>query len=224
MSVALGLPTVASMPARTLGIAAVLASALALAAVPAFASLGSEVAQGQKIAGQLQSGTTSCTKLSAADFEHLGEYVMERMVGSSAAHQAMNDRMESMIGSQSADRMHESIGRRFAGCPGGSVAGGMMGGGMMGGGMMGSGSAGWGAMMSRAGWSWMRDGSWQHMSRAQWRDTASSMTGGGWMMGTSHHSGWSGGAVVGAVLLALLAGGLIVFVLVRSGRRPHAAT
>ena len=69
------------------------------AVTPAFAALGDEVAAGGAIAKQLQAHTTSCSKLSDTDFEHLGEYVMERTVGSRAAHAAMNQRMASMMGS-----------------------------------------------------------------------------------------------------------------------------
>lgn len=38
---------------------------------------------------------------------------MDRMVGFRATHEAMNARMDAMIGSESADRMHQALGRRY---------------------------------------------------------------------------------------------------------------
>jgi hypothetical protein len=185
---------------------------------PALASLTGEVSQGRAIAAKVQAGTTSCSKLSDTDFEHLGDYVMDRMIGSRSAHQAMNDRMESMMGSVTADRMHQVLGRRYAGCPANGTTGMMGGGGMMGGaGMMGSNSSNWNSMMSSGNWSWMRNGNWQHMSRAQWQNTANTMMGGGWMMGGTS-GGWSTAAVAGVVVLALLLVGLLVFAAVRRPR------
>ena len=198
------------MIARISTVAALVTGALALLASPALASLGSEVARGQQVAAQVQAGKVSCSKLSDSDFEHLGEYVMDRMIGSRSTHQAMNDRMESMMGTDTADRMHEALGRRFADCPGGG-AGGMMGGAMMGG----------GGMMGAGNWSWMRNGSWRHMTQAQWRNAANSIMGGGWMMSGNGNGGWHTAAVVGAVLIALLLGGLIVYAIVRIEQRRH---
>jgi hypothetical protein len=84
---------------------------------------------------------------------------MERMVGSRSAHEAMNSRIETMIGAVNADRMHQALGRRYAGCATTATGSGMMGGaGMTGGaGMMGGASTGggWGAMMG-SDLSWMR--------------------------------------------------------------------
>ena len=87
------------MFARVSLLLVVAAALLAGAVTPAFAALGDEVAAGGAIAKQLQAHTTSCSRLSDSDFEHVGEYVMERTVGSRAAHAAMNQRMASMMGS-----------------------------------------------------------------------------------------------------------------------------
>lgn len=207
MRAAPGGRTVTGMIARVSILAALLTSLLMAAAVPVGASLG-EVTQGQKIARQLQSRSASCATLSASDFEHLGEYAMERALGSRVAHQAMNTRMESMLGKETTDRMHDAMGRRFADCP----ASGSVGGGMMGtGGMMGSGD-----------WVWMHGGNWRHMSTSQWRDAAGSMMGGGWMM-SAHNGGWSTPAVVGVIVLASIAAGLIAFVVTRRPRGRQAA-
>lgn len=201
------------------------AAALAVMTAPAFASsLSDEVAAGQQIATRVQGGKTSCSSLSDSDFEHLGEYVMDRMVGSRSAHETMNQRMTQAVGSQSTDRTHEAMGRRFAGC---SAAGSSStnssdwnGSWMMGGGssMMGNGS--WNMMDSPSDWAWMRNGNWQKMNSSDWRHAAASM------MGTRYdNGGWSTPAVLAAVLAALAAGALTATLLVRRRHRrtPPAA-
>lgn len=186
---------------------ALVAAALLMVAAPASASLGAEVSAGRGVARQLQANKTSCDKLSDADFEHLGEYVMDRMVGSRSQHEAMNARMSSMMGSSNEERMHELMGRRYAGCDT-TGAGAMMAPGMMGGGP--SSSGGWGAMMSSRGYSWMHDGTWQHMSRSDWQRVGDAWMGPG-MMGNGHH-GWSVGEVLAVILGALLVVALVITV------------
>ena len=210
-------PTFAAMNVKSVILISVLLGALALGAVPALAALGDEVAPGRAVAAQLQAGTTSCSKLSDGDFEHLGEYVMDRMVGSRSAHEAMNARMDAGMGSANTDRMHQALGRRFAGCGGGNTGGMMGGGGMMMGGGYGDGD--WGAMTGSGNWSWMRNGSWQRMTSAQWRQVGNSVMGPGMMR--FGHSGWSTGAVIAVVLAALLVGGLVVLVALRRPWRRH---
>jgi hypothetical protein len=203
------------MFARVSLLLVVAAALLAGAVTPAFAALGDEVAAGGTIAKQLQAHTTSCSKLSDTDFEHLGEYVMERAVGSRAAHAAMNQRMASMMGSAAEERMHQLMGRRYADCGvAGAGASGMMGGG----GGMASGVGGT-AMMSSSDLSWMRNGNWQHMSRSQWRDVQRAWMGTA-MMGNGRH-GWSVGGILAAVFGAVLMGGLVAFLAVRRPWRPR---
>jgi putative membrane protein len=120
-------------------------------AVPAFASTASEQQQGAAILRSLDSGKTKCADLSNDDFDHVGEYVMFRMAGSTAAHEQMNQLMQRMMGNAGESQMHIVMGKRFAGCGGGAVPssfGGMMG--MMGamsGFQGGSGSGRGGSMM-----------------------------------------------------------------------------
>ena len=90
----------------------------AVMAPPAFAALGDEVTAGAGIARQLQAGSATCATLSDADFEHLGEYAMGRWVGAPSSHAAMNQRMAAVMGGSGADRMHQLMGRRYAGCGG----------------------------------------------------------------------------------------------------------
>ncbi len=200
----------------------VVAGALLVGPVtPAFGALGDEVGAGGAIAKQLQAHTTSCSKLSDTDFEHLGEYVMERTIGSRAAHAAMDQRMASVMGTSAEERMHQLMGRRYADCGvAGAGAGGMMGGGggMMAGGGMAAGAGGT-AMMSSGDLSWMRNGNWQHMNRPQWREVQRAWMGSA-MMNNGHH-GWSVGGVLAAVSGAVLLAGLVAFLAVRRPRRPR---
>jgi hypothetical protein len=189
---------------------ALVASILAIGASAACASLADEVNAGKAIAARVDAGTATCQNLSTSDFEHLGEYVMERMVGSRSPHEAMNARMDTIMGSENTDRMHQALGRRYTGCAttGSGGRDGMMGGG----GTMGSSAGGWGAMMG-SGYVWMRNGAWQHMTRADWQRAGASMMGSSWMHAGS--GGWSTGAVIGVVLGALLLGGLAVYAVLR---------
>ncbi len=41
---------------------------------------------------------------------------MFRALGSTGLHQAMNDRMITMLGEQGESRMHQLLGARYAGC------------------------------------------------------------------------------------------------------------
>jgi hypothetical protein len=210
--------SVAAMTVRVSLIFALVAAVLAVAAAPALASLADEVAAGRQVAQRLQAGATSCNKLSDADFEHLGEYVMERMLGSRAAHRAMNDRMTAMMGDANSERMHELMGRRYAGCATQGAGVGMTGPGMMGGGAGAASGGGWGAMMASGDFAWMRDGAWRHMSRADWQRVGSSWMGPGMM---SRSDGWSTGAVLAVVLGGLALGGLAMYALLRRPRRRH---
>ena len=139
---------------------------------------------------------------------------MERMLGSPATHRAMNDRMTAMMGDANTERMHELMGRRYAGCgtQGAGTGAGMMGPGMMGGGSGAGSGGGWGAMMASGDLAWMRNGAWQRMSRTDWQRVASSWMGPGMM---SRSDGWSTGAVLAVVLGGLALGGLVMYAVLR---------
>lgn len=72
-------------------------------------------------------GGRDCADVSSADFEAVGERVMERMVGSRAAHESIDDAMNRMMGRAATRQMHISMGRRFAACGGGGAYAGMIG-------------------------------------------------------------------------------------------------
>lgn len=116
-----------------------------IVAMTAFAAVGSaavaatEEQQGARLLDRVQAGELRCASLTSADFDRIGEYVMERMLGSPVAHEAMNRQMTAMMGSGGERQAHVFFGQRFSGCVRGRTpasSGAMMG--MMGAGMMGS--------------------------------------------------------------------------------------
>jgi hypothetical protein len=136
----------------------VLAAAALIVPATALAGLSSDVQQGQRLAESIRSGQKQCSDLSAEDFELIGEYAMSRYFGNTATHEAMNSRMAAMMGSSGEERMHQALGYRYSGCPGGPAAGwiGAMGG-MMSGAYRGE-SPNYGGMMGgeyRAGYGMM---------------------------------------------------------------------
>ena len=93
-------------------------AATLMEASPARAGLTGEVDRGQRLSDALRSGDQRCSDLSAADFELVGEYAMDRVIGNRAAHEAMNQHMVQMIGEAGERRMHMALGYRYAGCAG----------------------------------------------------------------------------------------------------------
>ena len=102
---------------------------LALAPSAAGAQDSSDVQQGAEVLGAVNNGERDCTDLGDTDFEAVGEFMMERMLGSTEAHGRMERMMGSAMGAGGRDRMHRFMGERLTGCGGGSVPGGY--GGMM---------------------------------------------------------------------------------------------
>lgn len=89
---------------------------LAVAALPS----GSE----REAAGTLREpGERDCVELSRRGFERLGEHVMIWMLVPTRAHGWIDDATGRMIGGRGKRRLHEFIGRGFAGCGGGLPAG-----------------------------------------------------------------------------------------------------
>jgi hypothetical protein len=198
---------------------------MAFLAVPAAAraSLADEQRQGQELIVQLHAGTKTCGDLSADDFDHVGEYLMYRALGSTSLHQAMNDRMTAMMGEQGESRMHQLLGRRYTGCYTSASGGGGYGG-MMGPGMMGDyyGPGGSSGMMGSGDWSWMMGGAWQHMTRQDWQRLQQRLL--GTSASTPGHSGWSAAAIVAVAVGAVAVVALVVLLLIRRPfRRPPTA-
>lgn len=87
---------------------------VAFAADEAPPTLAQEVASGFAILQKLQTSETSCAKLSQNEFELLGEYFMDQMMGDS--HEAMNAALQQRLGQSGEEAMHIAMGERFSGC------------------------------------------------------------------------------------------------------------
>lgn len=106
------------------GLVVVVASAVGLAlSAGAWAGLATDVQRGERLANEIGSGTRSCSELSSDDFELVGEYAMSLYLGNTARHEAMNQHMAVMMGTAGEERMHQALGYRYTGCPGGPAAG-----------------------------------------------------------------------------------------------------
>lgn len=163
-------------------LAAVLVVVAALLTAPLAIAATAEQ-RGARLLEQVQSGQVGCASLSSADSESIGEYVMGRMLGSTATHRAMDRQMTAAMGAAGERQAHNYMGRRFSGCatgPAPSSFGAMMG--MMGAGM--TGSAAGGSQPT------MRSGS--------------GMMGFGGASPAGDNDGWSGADTVIVALLALL--------------------
>lgn len=108
---------------RTLALTAAFFSAVLLSPLGALAQTGSEETQGAQLLQSVQQGDKGCSDLSNSDFELVGESWMGRVFGNSQAHESMNRLMAAMMGSSGEVQMHEYMGRRVAGCGGGTVPG-----------------------------------------------------------------------------------------------------
>jgi hypothetical protein len=206
--------------------AILLSTTLVLLVAPgtAFASLSDEQNQGRALVARLQSGDKSCGDLSSENFDHIGEYVMGRVLGSTRLHHAMNGRMRLVMGEQAERRMHERMGARFAGCTGTfQRSGAGMGPGMMGGhDNDGDWSSVVRSMMGSGGWSWMMGGNWRNMTREDWHRLERQWLG---TNAASAHHGTGAAAIVAITVAGALLVGVLAFVAIvrRPFRRPPAA-
>lgn len=186
---------------RRLIVSLVATGALVVAATPARASVADEQQAGRALAQQVRSGQRSCDSLSADDRDHIGEFVMGRMIGSTATHEAMNARMTAVMGAGAESQMHQVLGARWVGCAtadGGNQAHGPM-------------------MGGAGGLSWMTGSRWQHMSTSDWKVVQHRMLG-----TTMPHHGGGGLSMLDVVLIALaaaLGAGLLWLLLARRPRR-----
>lgn len=91
----------------------------AVIAAVAFAPLmaaahGADRAQGEQFAKDLQAGRQECAAIADAQFENMGDYYMEQMMGQS--HEQMDAMMEQMMGEEGLAQMHVAMGKRMSGC------------------------------------------------------------------------------------------------------------
>ena len=127
---------------------------MGILAFPVMASAhGADRNAGMQMAEEISSGTVKCDAVLDAQFENMGDYFMEQMMGQT--HEQMDTMMEQMMGGEEGlTQMHAAMGKRMSGCetnasmPAGMMSGmsgmmsmmGMMGGGAMGSGMLGGAS------------------------------------------------------------------------------------
>lgn len=142
-------PTTSGISARSGGslrlVLTLLLAWLALGTGSALASEAAEEQRGAELLTAVERGEMDCADLESGDFDAIGEFAMGRMLGSSSAHEAMDETITRMMGEAGLGRMHEVMGQRFADCGAAGAQGGyggMMG--MLGGGMMGGPGQGYG--------------------------------------------------------------------------------
>lgn len=84
------------------------------AVIYAHGDTAGEVEKGAIVEAGLRDGTKQCSDLKLEDFEALGEFFMDRMMGQ--GHEAMNEMMEAMMGEAGESEMHVTMGKRLSGC------------------------------------------------------------------------------------------------------------
>ncbi|MFN8164212.1 MAG: hypothetical protein U0R26_10400 [Solirubrobacterales bacterium] len=174
---------------------------------PSALATRAEEQQGAALMHEFQAGEQSCASLTSKQFELIGEYIMARMIGNPAAHDAMNARMKQMMGPRGEAEAHIFLAQSNLGCTNGAgpptsfgrmmgMVGAYRGGRGMGSGMMGGSNGGAG-------------------------ESAGNYSGGSGMMGENHHNaGWGTGTIV---LVVLLGGALVAALTVgamKLARRP----
>lgn len=101
-----------------------------------------DIQTGQDLYSKFQNKQISCTNLQDADFEKIGEYLMNQQFGNVNTHIQMNERIKRMMGNQGEERMHITIARSITDCNTNNQQGGVRN--MMGYGYNGSMMSGWG--------------------------------------------------------------------------------
>src|SRR4030042_4595074 len=82
----------------------------------AISSTAQDEEKGKQIWDQLQAKQISCGSLKDDDYEVLGEYFMGQSIGNTERHVVMNQMMRNMIGQNSEEQMHITLGKRSSGC------------------------------------------------------------------------------------------------------------
>jgi hypothetical protein len=183
---------------RLIAIAVASIALVAHSAGPAWSALSAQQ-QGAALLAQIQTGQTSCSKLSSSNLALMGEYDMGRMMGSTATQKAMDAQMLSISGARGEQSAYRFMGERLGGCA------------------TGNGPVAFGAMMGIMGASEMG----ASYGSANPGANSSSMMGDGY--GSSHtagNGGTSDGVIVAIVLGALVLLALIVL-LAKRGKPRH---
>lgn len=176
---------------RPIAVAAVSIALVSLSAAPAWSAVSAQQ-QGAALLAQIQNGQTSCSKLSSSNFALMGEYDMGRIMGSTAAYNAMNAQMQAITGARGEQLAYQFMGERLGGCA------------------TGNGPVAFGTMMGMMGTSEMGA---SYGSAYPASGYGSSMMGG---RGSNQTSGVSVGVIVAIVLGALV---LLALILLLAARR-----
>jgi hypothetical protein len=105
-----------SLTRNALHTSAALALALVLAATaPAIASAASEQQQGAQVLSEVQGGKLQGTNLTSTQYQHVGQYLIGRALGSAQRYEAMDSLMDRMMGQSVSDQMYLYMGERYLG-------------------------------------------------------------------------------------------------------------
>lgn len=172
---------------------------------PSALATRAEEQQGAALLRDFHAGKQSCASLTSRQFELVGEYVMSRIIGSPAAHDAMNARMKQMMGPRGEAQAHIFLAQRNLGCTNGAGP-----------------PASFGRMMGMVGSYRGRSGMGSGMMGANGAASGSNghYSGSSGMMGDHHDGGWGTGTIV---LVVLLGGALVAALTVgvmKLARRP----
>lgn len=76
-----------------------------------------DIQTGQNLYDKFQNNQVSCSNLTDADFEKIGEYLMNQSFGGNAnAHIQMNESMKQMVGENGEEQMHIRLAKSATGC------------------------------------------------------------------------------------------------------------
>lgn len=76
-----------------------------------------DIQQGKDLFNKFQTKQLSCNQLKDADFEKIGEYLMNQSFGgNSNAHIQMNNNMKQMMGEDGEEQMHIRLAKNATGC------------------------------------------------------------------------------------------------------------
>ena len=85
------------------------------AAAPAVASAASEQQQGAQVLSEVQARKLQGTKVTSAQYQHVGQYLMGRALGSTQRYEAMDSLMDRMMGQSVSDQMYQYMGEHYLG-------------------------------------------------------------------------------------------------------------
>ena len=75
-----------------------------------------EEQEGKTLLDSLSNKTITCSQVTDADFEKIGEYFMGQSIGDTARHITMNEMMKRMMSEQGEEQAHIAMGKRLSGC------------------------------------------------------------------------------------------------------------